>query len=117
MKEEINQRDPRNERSVHKLIVETATKPNTSQYFLITPKLLPDLHYNSRMRICCVFNGTHILNPRCDASSLGYTSVHLSRYLNDLNDLNGNVPARPRLELSSDLPVRESKRSKLDTNE
>jgi len=27
------------------------------RYFLITPKLLPDLKYNSKMKILCVYNG------------------------------------------------------------
>jgi len=56
--DEINQgMDPRNERLVHKIIVDTATQPDTSQYFLITPKLLPDLEYNDKMKILCIFNG------------------------------------------------------------
>lgn len=28
-----------------------------ARYFLITPKLLPDLVYNDAMRVSCVFNG------------------------------------------------------------
>ncbi|XP_015772407.1 PREDICTED: structural maintenance of chromosomes protein 5-like [Acropora digitifera] len=56
--DEINQgMDPNNERRVFELVVETACRPNTSQYFLITPKLLPDLTYTNRMTILCVFNG------------------------------------------------------------
>ena len=56
--DEINQgMDPVNERKVHSIIVNTATKPDTSQYFLITPKLLPDLEYNEKMKILCIFNG------------------------------------------------------------
>jgi len=31
--------DPNNERRVFELVVETACRPNTSQYFLITPKV------------------------------------------------------------------------------
>lgn len=60
--------DPRNERLVHKQIVRTvcesedrdvvvgSTSSNAghykphSQYFLITPKLLPDLIYHPKMR-------------------------------------------------------------------
>jgi chromosome segregation ATPase len=60
--DEINQgMDPRNERLVHKLIVQAACEGHgsikTSQYFLITPKLLPDLEYHEKMRVLCVFNG------------------------------------------------------------
>ncbi|KAI8807000.1 hypothetical protein BJ742DRAFT_814086 [Cladochytrium replicatum] len=56
--DEINQgMDPRNERMVHSLMVKIACRPNTSQYFLITPKLLPDLEYHENMRILTVYNG------------------------------------------------------------
>ncbi|KAG9292682.1 hypothetical protein G9A89_008268 [Geosiphon pyriformis] len=56
--DEINQgMDPRNERLVHSQMVQTACRPNTSQYFLITPKLLPDLDYHERMKILCINNG------------------------------------------------------------
>ncbi|CAG8569881.1 44430_t:CDS:10 [Gigaspora margarita] len=56
--DEINQgMDPRNERLVHSQMVQTACRPNTSQYFLITPKLLPDLQYHERMKILCIYNG------------------------------------------------------------
>lgn len=56
--DEINQgMDPRNERLVHKLIVNAACDGNRSQYFLITPKLLPDLEYHENMTILCIFNG------------------------------------------------------------
>jgi chromosome segregation ATPase len=58
--DEINQgMDPRNERLVHKLIVKAAcSDEQTSQYFLITPKLLPDLEYHERLKVLCIFNGT-----------------------------------------------------------
>ena len=56
--DEINQgMDPRNERIVHKLIVESACDMYNSQYFLITPKLLPDLAYHEKFRVLCIFNG------------------------------------------------------------
>lgn len=56
--DEINQgMDANNERRVFELVVETVCRPNTSQYFLITPKLLPDLHYNDKMTVLTVLNG------------------------------------------------------------
>ncbi len=59
--DEINQgMDPRNERMVHGQLVQTACELGKSQYFLITPKLLPDLTYHKRMRVSCVFNGEHV---------------------------------------------------------
>ncbi|XP_057299997.1 structural maintenance of chromosomes protein 5-like [Hydractinia symbiolongicarpus] len=60
--DEINQgMDPNNERRVFELVVETVCKPNTSQYFLITPKLLPDLKYKEGMTILTVLNGHWML--------------------------------------------------------
>lgn len=49
--------DARAERAVHNSLVEVTCKEDSSQYFLITPKLLPDLRYDERMKILCVNNG------------------------------------------------------------
>lgn len=59
--DEINQgMDPRNERMVHERMVEIACKENTSQYFLITPKLLTGLRYDKRMKVLCIASGEHM---------------------------------------------------------
>ncbi|TDZ51693.1 Structural maintenance of chromosomes protein 5 [Colletotrichum trifolii] len=59
--DEINQgMDPRNERMVHERMVEIACREHTSQYFLITPKLLTGLRYDPHMRILCIASGTHM---------------------------------------------------------
>mmetsp|Transcript_15087 Transcript_15087/g.30411 ORF Transcript_15087/g.30411 Transcript_15087/m.30411 type:complete len:146 (+) Transcript_15087:2507-2944(+) len=67
--DEINQGlDERNERLVFKRIVENSTRPPTDegiphshvgQYFLITPKLLPNLTdmENEDVTVLCIFNG------------------------------------------------------------
>ncbi|KAG0287364.1 Structural maintenance of chromosomes protein 5, partial [Dissophora globulifera] len=56
--DEINQgMDPRNERMVHTQLVEKACEAGTAQYFLITPKLLPNLDYHERMKVLCIYNG------------------------------------------------------------
>ncbi|KAJ3486722.1 hypothetical protein NLG97_g6557 [Lecanicillium saksenae] len=56
--DEINQgMDPRNERMVHERMVEIACREHTSQYFLITPKLLPGLRYDRKMRVLCIASG------------------------------------------------------------
>ncbi len=56
--DEINQgMDEEYERRVYALIVETATRASSSQYFLISPKLLKGLEYSERMRILFVYNG------------------------------------------------------------
>ncbi|CAN8220491.1 unnamed protein product [Coccothraustes coccothraustes] len=60
--DEINQgMDPVNERRVFEMVVETACKKMTSQYFLITPKLLRNLTYNDKMTVLFVFNGPFML--------------------------------------------------------
>ncbi|XP_077792069.1 structural maintenance of chromosomes protein 5 isoform X2 [Podarcis muralis] len=60
--DEINQgMDPVNERRVFDVVVETACKASTSQYFLITPKLLQNLTYAQRMSVLLVYNGSSML--------------------------------------------------------
>uniref|UniRef100_A0A3Q0QUY7 Structural maintenance of chromosomes protein 5 n=1 Tax=Amphilophus citrinellus TaxID=61819 RepID=A0A3Q0QUY7_AMPCI len=62
--DEINQgMDPVNERRVFDIVVRTACKETTSQYFFITPKLLQNLTYAEEMTILCVHNGPHMLSP------------------------------------------------------
>lgn len=59
--DEINQgMDAENERQMFTMLVEHMTDRNASQYFLITPKLLPNLPYNDRVNFICVFNGPKI---------------------------------------------------------
>ncbi|GAB7346727.1 hypothetical protein MBLNU459_g1837t1 [Dothideomycetes sp. NU459] len=59
--DEINQgMDPRNERLVHSRIVDIACAQHTSQYFLITPKLLPNLAYHPNMRVHCIASGEYM---------------------------------------------------------
>jgi len=57
--DEINQgMDERNERKVFDLLIETAVKAESpSQYFLLTPKLLNDLHFVRGVDIHHVHNG------------------------------------------------------------
>eukprot|EP00051_Salpingoeca_urceolata_P001875 m.44782 g.44782 ORF g.44782 m.44782 type:complete len:1069 (+) comp11735_c0_seq1:335-3541(+) len=61
--DEINQgMDPTNERRVFSQVVHCSSNTATSQYFLVTPKLLPDLEYNDKLRVLCVFNGPYMLS-------------------------------------------------------
>lgn len=57
--DEINQgMDPTNERLVFKKLVEEATSASSSpQCFLLTPKLLPELHYDDSVNVLNIFNG------------------------------------------------------------
>ncbi|XP_025077820.1 LOW QUALITY PROTEIN: structural maintenance of chromosomes protein 5-like [Pomacea canaliculata] len=64
--DEINQgMDPVNERKIFELVVQTVCKSSMSQYFLLTPKLLPDLEYADNMTVLCVNNGPHVMNHSC----------------------------------------------------
>lgn len=61
MVDEINQgMDPRNERVVHERMVQIACREHTSQYFLLTPKLLSGLRYDERMKVLCIASGEHM---------------------------------------------------------
>lgn len=56
--DEINQgMDARAERLVHNQLVDVTCNSDVGQYFLITPKLLPNLDYHPRMKVLCVYNG------------------------------------------------------------
>lgn len=51
------------ERAVHNSLVSVTCKQDSGQYFLITPKLLTDLHYHERMKVLCVNNGEWLPEP------------------------------------------------------
>ena len=58
--DEINQgMDKDNERKVFELLVRTADE-SSSQYFLVSPKLLSGLNYGDKMQIHVVFNGRNM---------------------------------------------------------
>jgi hypothetical protein len=70
--------DQRAERTVHnELVKTTCTSGESGQYFLITPKLLPDLEYHPRMRVLCVNNGEWLT----DDKSVGSLKGVLMRYV------------------------------------
>ncbi|XP_017753000.1 PREDICTED: structural maintenance of chromosomes protein 5 [Eufriesea mexicana] len=61
--DEINQgMDAINEKRVFNLLVKMTGKQNSSQYFLLTPKLLPDLQYSETVTVHCVFNGPSMID-------------------------------------------------------
>ncbi|KAI4478557.1 hypothetical protein M0804_011880 [Polistes exclamans] len=61
--DEINQgMDAINERKVFELLVKITGRPGSSQYFLLTPKLLPDLSYFQTVTVHCVFNGPFMIS-------------------------------------------------------
>ncbi|UZJ51628.1 hypothetical protein CBS101457_000948 [Exobasidium rhododendri] len=59
--DEINQgMDQKYERQVHNHMVNVTCRENAGQYFLITPKLLPNLSYHDRMKVLVINNGEWI---------------------------------------------------------
>ncbi|KAM0751655.1 P-loop containing nucleoside triphosphate hydrolase protein [Meredithblackwellia eburnea MCA 4105] len=59
--DEINQgMDQRVERNVHNALVATTCDDDVGQYFLITPKLLPNLNYHKKMKVLVIQNGEHL---------------------------------------------------------
>ncbi|KAL1606615.1 Structural maintenance of chromosomes protein 5 [Paraconiothyrium brasiliense] len=63
--DEINQgMDPRNERMVHERMVDIACRERTSQYFLVTPKLLNDLKFHPKMKVHCIASGEYMPDQR-----------------------------------------------------
>lgn len=63
--DEINQgMDPQNERMIFDQVTAQASKDNTPQYFLITPKLLPDLNFTEAITMLCVFNGPYMVDQK-----------------------------------------------------
>ena len=52
--------DERNERKVFDLLIQTSVRTNSAQYFLLTPKLLHDLHFERGVNIHHVHNGANM---------------------------------------------------------
>ena len=121
--DEINQgMDPRNERLVHKRMVDIACgtaaagpngaqghngingnddsdqedegqdsvqaggRPNGSQYFLITPKLLHDLSYARGMRVLCIASGEYMPD---ESKSDGASVVDFKACVSRMRDITG----------------------------
>ncbi|XP_053668362.1 structural maintenance of chromosomes protein 5 [Anopheles marshallii] len=62
--DEINQgMDPTNERKVFNMLVDETCREGQSQYFFVTPKLLPRLKYSDKMNVLLVHNGKYIESP------------------------------------------------------
>uniref|UniRef100_A0A182WEM4 Structural maintenance of chromosomes protein 5 n=1 Tax=Anopheles minimus TaxID=112268 RepID=A0A182WEM4_9DIPT len=62
--DEINQgMDPTNERKVFNMLVDETCREGQSQYFFVTPKLLPHLKCHDKMNVLIVHNGKYIESP------------------------------------------------------
>ncbi|KAM9994805.1 hypothetical protein ACTFIY_001004 [Dictyostelium cf. discoideum] len=63
--DEINQgMDPKNERMIFEQIVKSVSSEGSPQYFLITPKLLHNLHYSPETTVLCVFTGPWFMSQK-----------------------------------------------------
>ena len=54
--------DAKNERRVFDMLMNTSVKDNTAQYFLLTPKLLPDLTNEAGVTVIIVHNSENMCN-------------------------------------------------------
>lgn len=78
--DEINQgMDPVNERKVFDIIVQNSCSKLSAQYFLLTPKLLPDLAFDDKTNVICVFNGPH---------NLPHSKYNLKKFIENRKKLN-----------------------------
>ena len=65
------------ERTVHNSLVDVTCTADSGQYFLITPKLLPDLHYHERMKVLCVNNGEWIPDDHISGNMMNMIDTYL----------------------------------------
>lgn len=74
--DEINQgMDPKNEKMTHKYLVNTACTSDSSQYFLVTPKLLTGLYYHPDMAIHCIFTGPYLQGGEAESNNEGFLDM------------------------------------------
>lgn len=63
--DEINQgMDSNNERRIFELLVDATSQSGTSQYFFITPKLVPNLKFVKGMTVHIVHNGPFVMSQK-----------------------------------------------------
>lgn len=107
--DEINQGlDERNERLVFKRIVENSTKApgpdgptdHCGQYWLITPKLLPNLYDMevAAMNVICIFNGPYTLNNPTDWDTEKLVAIGKRRREESDDDDDDDGNKSPRIE-------------------
>jgi len=85
--DEINQgMDPLNERNIFDVVANVACQTGLPQYFLITPKLLPDLNFTKGMTVLCVYNGPY---------TIPHTEWNMSKFIEAKKK---NTPKKNKLE-------------------
>ncbi|KFO27206.1 Structural maintenance of chromosomes protein 5 [Fukomys damarensis] len=117
--DEINQgMDPINERRVFEMVVNTACKENTSQYFFITPKVsthdacsclrvFTHLSLEAWNDPCCqdeCWVPMHLLSAGTDASGLGWRRSVIMGIIVDLEETSLNMKGRRSVRNLCQLP-------------
>ncbi|KAG8813005.1 Structural maintenance of chromosomes protein 5 [Serendipita sp. 400] len=84
--DEINQgMDVKYERAVHNELIQVTCAEDSGQYFLITPKLLPNLTYHERVTTLVINNGDYLPETRDEKGKV-----------NNYGDLSANLVAYRR---------------------
>jgi structural maintenance of chromosomes protein 5 len=83
--DEINQgMDAANERMIFDQIVSSSSAEELPQYFLVTPKLLPNLRYNEHCTVLSVFNGPYnVAQTEWNWDSLLQQAPKATKYLSN----------------------------------
>ncbi|OQV20161.1 Structural maintenance of chromosomes protein 5 [Hypsibius exemplaris] len=112
--DEINQgMDAENERRVFKMIVETAGRCG-GQYFILSPKLLPDLHLTRDVAVTVILSGTE-MHSGSDLDAWQLTKI--ARTLKSRSPSHAPVPSAGRGVAAAVAPpdVKEQSRSRKRT--
>lgn len=75
--------DAKYERAVHNELIQVTCAEDSGQYFLITPKLLPNLTYHENVTALVINNGDHLPETRDEkgkATSYGDLGTNLAAY-------------------------------------
>lgn len=62
--------DVKYERAVHNELIQVTCAEDSSQYFLITPKLLPNLTYHKNLTTLIINNGDWLPESRDDTGNI-----------------------------------------------
>jgi len=75
--------DVKYERAVHNELIQVTCAEDSGQYFLITPKLLPNLTYHENVTTLIINNGDYLPETRDkkgNATNYGDLAAHLAAY-------------------------------------
>jgi len=89
--DEINQgMDAKNEARFFNLLSSLAEGDNTPQYFLLTPKMLPDVDYPDNVKFHVIFSGPYVrLNNFSDSKGIAFTVGPVARNTRTIESSDG----------------------------